>query len=358
MIKLLKKIFKKPNNYEDYLINLLGTNRLNAIDLGAAEGLLPHWKKLDGVAHFFSIEPHSESAKKLREIYSKYKYPDNFLVYELGVSKLGGETTLYKSNVPTGSSILKVDNNLEGTEYFNNEYFYPITEEKIKTLTLSEFVNSNIPEKEFHFIKLDIQGAELEALEGLSGNHLEKLICIESEVAIVNYYKNQTDFQNFHEFMTKNDFKLYDIRVARGAHKSHNGDQSETPLNFFNTIPDAKEMNSRVWELDVTYFKNQKTLILNKDKTGIHRLIIGFLTYNLFTEAYFLIDKASKNNIFSKQEELDLKYELQRYYNNCFNYYWFQPNWLSNILRVIYKRIPFFPSKSWAKYMWVDYPNS
>ena len=117
-------------------------------------------------------------------------------------------------------------------------------------------------------------------------------------------------------------------------------------------------MNSRVWEFDVIYIKDPEIALKNKDRDSVLRTVIALLVYNMFTEAYFLIEEAREAGIFTTEEEESYKGVLKDYYENCFNYYRFKPNWLSRVLRKVYRLIPFFPSKVWAKYMWVDYPNS
>lgn len=358
MINKLKNLIKKSSNHSDYLNKIKQDVKINCIDLGAAEGLLPQWKKLDGVASFFSIEPHKESATKLAKIYQSYLSPDSFCISETGISAEQGKAILYKSNAPTGSSILKADEQMEGCKYFSKDYFFPLVEEEIDVVTLSDFIKSNIKDSELHFIKLDIQGAELAALRGMSEHDFSRLILVESEVAVVSYYQKQTDFAGINEFLTQKDFKLYDLRVARGAHKSNVGRADEIPLNFFNTIPDAKGMNSRVWELDVVYIKDPAIALRNKDKESIIRTIVAFLMYNLFTEAYFLIQEAKEKEVFSIEQEQEYKRVIKEYYEDCYNYFAYKPNWISKILKQIYLKIPFFPGRVWAKYMWVNYPNS
>ena len=88
---------------------LLGAQPLVAVDAGAANGLLPHWESLDGLAEIVQVEPRDDACAALREHNARRADPGRYHVVMTGLSELGGECTLYVSNAPTGSSLLRID---------------------------------------------------------------------------------------------------------------------------------------------------------------------------------------------------------------------------------------------------------
>lgn len=61
-----------------------------------------------------------------------------------------------------------------------------------------------------HFIKLDVQGAELAILEG-AGSMLDSVIGIEVEVEFAPMYEKQPLFSDVHRFMQSRQFELCDL---------------------------------------------------------------------------------------------------------------------------------------------------
>ena len=61
-------------------------------------------------------------------------------------------------------------------------------------------------------VKLDIQGAELEALKGF-GELLRSVICIEMEVSFMRAYQDQPLVGNLYDFMFDAGFGLFDLKL-------------------------------------------------------------------------------------------------------------------------------------------------
>src|SRR5204863_9695047 len=108
-------------------------------DVGAANGLLPHWVSLDGIAHIYQIEPREDACAELERENAKSVTPDLYRVLRAGVSGTDGPRTLYVSNAPTGTSLLPPDpaSVPDCGDYVDPEYLFPITEQTIQTQTLA-----------------------------------------------------------------------------------------------------------------------------------------------------------------------------------------------------------------------------
>jgi len=118
---------------------LLGDQPFIAVDVGAANGLLPHWESLDGVADIVQVEPRGDSCADLRNRAGARATPSRYHVVQAALSEGGGKRTLFVSNAPTGSSLLRIDPaaSPDCRDYIDLTYLYPITEVPIDTVTLT-----------------------------------------------------------------------------------------------------------------------------------------------------------------------------------------------------------------------------
>ncbi len=161
---------------------ILGSADLFGIDVGAAEGLQPHWWAFEGVARMYLFEPHEESANKLRALYATSPYERMFHVIPVGLGATSGIRDFYMLNAPTGSSLYPIDPSSEFAGP-DNRYVHPIRTAKVQVRRLSEVLDEHgVPRVDI--AKLDVQGAELEVLQGLDDRRFASLVLVEAEVNI------------------------------------------------------------------------------------------------------------------------------------------------------------------------------
>jgi len=112
----------------------------------------------------------------------------------------------YETNVPICSSLYEPkQKTLELYNSLNIAYLKNITE--IKTISLDEFFNNHDLEY-VDFIKIDIQGAELDVFKG-GKKTLKKTLMIVSEVEFIELYINQPLFGDVSSFLKDQDFILH-----------------------------------------------------------------------------------------------------------------------------------------------------
>jgi FkbM family methyltransferase len=335
----------------------LGDQRFIAVDVGAANGILPHWQNLDGIAVIYQIDPRHPACLELEAANRGGNFPDLYCVIEAAVAGSEGPRTLYVSNAPTGTSLFSPDFSAapDAGAYVSMEYFLPMTQQVIETRTLKSLLVAK-QEDRSDLIKLDIQGAELEALQGLGAKRLEGLLAAEIEVGLSNIYPEAAGFADIQLFMKDHDFELFDVRVAR-SYLPYQGKYGHFQKEIFGTFENSPTISARVSEFDAVYFKKRSLLLADRDAQKIRRMVVCYLTYNFFSEAYSLVDSAEQQGIFSSEDGSRLKELIVKIHSVRE----FRP-WLANTpfwngVRRLAIRVAPRSSRRWCQYVYQDYPS-
>ena len=198
-LKKLENFFKVIKKYDENL-------KFKIVEIGAhpygdfKEGfhiLLDHFPG----SEIYAFEVNKEECERLNKICKKGM---KFFPTALGEKK--EIRKFYETYMPVCSSLYKPkDEFLKLYNNLNVAYLKNTTE--IETISLDEFSNNHRLEH-IDFIKIDIQGAELDVFKG-GKKTLEKTLMIVSEVEWVEQYINQPLFGDVSSFLRKEDFMLH-----------------------------------------------------------------------------------------------------------------------------------------------------
>jgi FkbM family methyltransferase len=200
--KLLNCIGKLPSDIS-----------VTLIDIGAADEIQQRWSEISSVLNYVGFEPDLRSRELL------LMKPQNCKSYKLLpniVSDNSETVVLNLTKKPQVSSIFEP--NLEILNQFPDiERFEIVSKESVETTRLDELkLNAD-------FIKLDIQGAELKALNGAK-ILLEDTLGIEIEIEFIEIYKNQPKFAEINSWLEGQGFTLLDfVNIYRWQRESFNG---------------------------------------------------------------------------------------------------------------------------------------
>jgi FkbM family methyltransferase len=182
------------------------------------------------------------------------------------VSGSGGERILYRTNIDSGSSLLRP----HPKDYFSDSYrldegsrnyMFPITEVPVSTATLNDIVGMH--SSRYVMLKMDTQGSELEILQGSSDlldDHRVLLIEIETSLLVERRYEGAPSFWEVSRWLVENDFEI--LRVFPGR-------------------PDARKIDS---EADIV-FALRRELVLEEELSARAALYAAYLSYGLSFEA-------------------------------------------------------------------------
>ena len=202
VLKSEKKLSFKLND----ILEKLDFKNITLIDVGAAGDIIPRWKRIEKYLTYHGFEPDKRSRDKLLKKGNNCK---SYIIHDKIVSNKLSEKKIYLCKDPQNSSTYK-PNKLVYKFFPFPERFEIKKEIFIKTTTLD---NINLASSDF--IKLDIQGGELEALKG-SEKTLRKTLGLEVEVEFVEIYKNQPLFDKIFKFLESKEFVFIDFpRIVR-----------------------------------------------------------------------------------------------------------------------------------------------
>jgi FkbM family methyltransferase len=340
---------------------ILGSEDMIGIDVGAAEGLQPHWWSFEGVARMYLFEPHGESANKLRSLYATSPYEYMFHVIPIGLGAATGIRDFYMLNAPTGSSLYPIDPTSEFAGP-DNRYVHPIRATSVQVHKLSEVLDAQgLPRVDI--AKLDVQGAELEVLQGLDSDRLSSLVLVEAEVNIsggitrtTSPYIGTPSWAALDEFFLSIGMRLLDLGVSR-SHRAKDGDSDWYQREVFDAYANSPGVSAAAWEADVVYVRDYRLLIAAKNAAALRRLVVALCGYRFFSEAFFIVEQASSSGVFGIQDASAIQHAIVDWHrltarrpSHSRNRFW--RSW-----RAVLRRLHVGQYRRWKQYMWYDYPN-
>ena len=196
------------------------------VDVGAS--YYPHGKWLMLLnaprTHWLAVEPNEANIGYVKA----WGWNCQVSACTTGLSREGGVQTLYVTNVDTGSSLLPPDITPSMKHRVSNlDYFFPVTERRIETLTLVRAL-SGFSATAPVFVKLDTQGTELSILQGAQTLFdARRIVGIEMESSMLAQplMKGSGKFWQACEYMEQQGFELLHVKpihapVRRGRSKT------------------------------------------------------------------------------------------------------------------------------------------
>lgn len=315
-----------------HIKTILAGEQMVAADVGAAGWLPFHWQDLEGGIEFLFFEPHPESYEKLVQRAKRSKAPDKVQVLQTALSGTGGRRTLHLLNVPTGSSLLPVDFESEFVDE-QDPYFFPMREEEVDTQRLSYVLDE--AGTSLHMMKLDVQGAEYEILDGMGRDRRDDLVMVEAEVNMAGGgYVGCPTFTEIRDILTPSGLRLYDVNVVRTYRKKH-GNKFWYHENVFDVYNESPSISGRTWEFDVMYFKDYQKLMDLGDLVQIRRLLVALCAYRFYNEAYFITERCEKETLIDGQEAQVLKDAIVGWHNDSARQFWYGRSSMMQWLRSV-----------------------
>ena len=189
------------SDHSNFILELLGKDKLNALDIGAQGGFFGDsifQKKYDSFFSPIVVEPIKGEAEKLIH--------QNYQVIQKGLWSSNCKKKLYiLENRSGSSSMYKPNKDTYGLYNLKEKDFslFNITNEiEVECTTIKESLNS-LGVVHLDFLKIDTQGSELEILKGL-GDYRPLMIKI--EVQVVSMYKDVPSWTELLNHLNKTNY--------------------------------------------------------------------------------------------------------------------------------------------------------
>jgi FkbM family methyltransferase len=179
--------------------SLLGSNPKLCIDVGGNQGLYSKALLSEFETKIVVFEPNKKNHHILREMFSGNAHVS---VENLALSNQNSVATLHADKDGSGLASLTK----RQLEHFGISFDF---EEQVKTVRFEDYWRDVLGGTEIDLFKLDIEGHELAALDGL-GKAINHIDLIQFEFGGCNI-DTRTYFQDFWYFFTKNSFDVYRI---------------------------------------------------------------------------------------------------------------------------------------------------
>lgn len=189
---LVKSLFELPN-----------AGQITIFDVGAAGDIEPRWRPFAKHLHYVGFEPDERSRKELLLKKSKENCK-TYTIIPKAVWNATTELTLHFCSKPQVSSVYEP--NFEFLRNFPDvERFDIVSKERVSVVPMD-----SLQLKDPDFMKFDIQGGELRALEGAQ-SLLKNAVGLELEVEFVSLYVDQPLFGDICELLSQNGFEFVDF---------------------------------------------------------------------------------------------------------------------------------------------------
>jgi len=252
----------------------------SCIDIGASYYPHPAWEIFRRSENTFwvAVEPNVQNLFYLND----WHYPAKVIPVKMGLSENGGKQILYVTNIDSGSSLYEpvIEKNMEH-RIPSLDYFFPLKEVEIETLTINDVVKKLKSSTDPITIKIDTQGTEFSILRALEETVIKnRLICIELESTLLAtpLMKGSSHFFEIQEFFQRYGFELvYFKPISLLSPESNKELQGATILN----------------ECDAVFLLRSDEI--RKRDIDFQLSMVGcYISYTLYGEALLLLKNIEK----------------------------------------------------------------
>lgn len=183
------------------------------VDVGAAGGVSPVWKRIARYSIGLGFEPDARDADKLaatNTAFKKWAYCAGLVAPQVDAS---GRKTFYLTKSPHCSSLLKPRND-RLRDWLFADYFVVEKTTTVPAVTLEAALASNGLTR-IDWLKCDTQGQDLSIFMSLPEAWRHRMLAVEFEPGLIDAYEGEDKFWHTLRAMENEPFWISDLEVCR-----------------------------------------------------------------------------------------------------------------------------------------------
>ena len=277
--------------------------KLSLLDVGARDGIGYPWNtEKSGNLNVILVEPDPQEAELLRK-----HHQGEILPYALWSKET--ELVLNINNSPGTSSLLEPNMSFL-CQFDDSQRFEAKNKITISTKTIDD-LDRNGKLTEVDFMKIDVQGAELDVLKGGVNYLKNNLVGLESEVEFLSMYQNQPLFSELEIFVRQElGLELWDIRKT---YWKYSQSRYKNPTKGRLIYGDALFLRP-ISTLDSWLLSMDSV----KAKTKLHMLITTALAYGYLDYADAILNVVFVDKYLSKEDKQQFMDHIRKLHKSIY----------------------------------------
>lgn len=258
-------------------------------DVGAAYGTDARWRPVQDYTQFVTFEPDVRS-----QDYSTTIRTVNFAT---GLSDCQGEQILHLTKLPAASSLYPL--NLEQLQSFANYEWHELVGKVPITLDTLDHCLAQRPELKPDFLKVDVEGADLDVLKGGICTLRETVLGLQVEVSFIERHQGAPFFSEVDRFLRGQGFALFILAREHWLRRSR--------VYGVNSHPQL------IWG-DAVYVLTKVDFLGRINATSpdmqlsqVVKFLVILLGYGLHDYAIEVIESVADENLISQKTSQELK---------------------------------------------------
>ncbi|HEY1170221.1 MAG TPA: FkbM family methyltransferase [Verrucomicrobiae bacterium] len=184
------------------LVSRLKNDKLRIADVGSADGPEDRWLTISDLTQFITFEPNTRSESNS---------PDNTVNFPIGLWSRRDKMPLYITAHPDSSSLCKINREVFD-DYLIQLGSQVVKQIEIEVSTLDACLETKGKEGLTpHFLKIDVEGGDLEVMKGAEGTILSSVLGIRTEAVLRPLWVGCPELWDVNKHLRSKGFALFTL---------------------------------------------------------------------------------------------------------------------------------------------------
>lgn len=276
------------------------------MDIGARGTTDNPWLALGDIINLVLFEPDAEEANKLADNLNK-----TVTVIPKAVWSENGTFPLHITRNRSYCSLLKPDTKvLNGTIYYDRKFYEIDRIDTVDTVSLDHCLEAYNLEQ-IDFMKIDVQGGELEVFKSLQDSKWKKVLGVFSEAYGARLYQDGTTIDEILGFLKNAELEPYQIESIANAPMTSWGEQELFSEEELGMRPNSITYQGRQMVFDILLFKSFQGILEHKDAATIRKMAFLFAFHGYLDSALAIAHAGLEHNLLNSNELKEIRQALR-----------------------------------------------